>query len=628
MKAFWAVFCGAIIGSTSACGAERSSSEDAATIATDTSEIETRIETASEIETDIAPETEFEAETESEIESEAETEAETETESGIEDPALHDPAHLLDVQITLAPADWADLRAQTRVLWDILGPNCLAGPVPDPFSWFHADVTIDGRTVHDVGLTKKGFLGSLDPVRPSLRVAFDEFVPHQTFDGVTDHLTLNNGRQDPSRVRQCLAYDVFRAAGIAAPRCSFAHVTVNGEDLGIYANVEPVRKPFIRAHFPPDPDHADAPLGQLWEGQLSDFRDAWLATFEAKFDLPPLDPSPLQAVTTVLTVPDDQLIAALDAVVDLDGFFIFWATEVLVAHWDGYAANTNNFYVYQDPTRGGRLRFIPWGPDGAFTAGPAPIPGDPTTNIVYTTGALARRLYLHPEGRARYEAALRNVLTTAWDEAALTTTVDTWAALLATHRGAQAHDEAAHDLDDVRAFVAGRRAVLDGSLADPPTTVPELRGPPCASERGTITATFATTWGTLGVNNLFTTGSGTFEFTGPDIPAIQIGKVGAKCGEDVVNAPDRAQLVVAAEIVDAGFVAILFELDLDAFVSDHTDHALDPHVIEAYAYLINPQGQSQLLGILGAGTLRLDRHGTTPGAAVEGAVTATLFGIF
>lgn len=36
------------------------------------------------------------------------------------------------------------------------------------------------------------------------------------------------------------------------------------------------------------------------------------------------------------------------------------AAEVLVAHWDGYAGNLNNTYLYADPSDG-RFRFVPWG---------------------------------------------------------------------------------------------------------------------------------------------------------------------------------------------------------------------------------------------------------------------------
>jgi hypothetical protein len=91
----------------------------------------------------------------------------------------------------------------------------------------------------------------------------------------TERLLLHNNLQDPSAVRQCLAYDVFRAAGHEAPRCNLAHVTVNGEDLGVYTHVEAVRSDYLRRHHASDE-------GDLYEGALSDFLDGWMATFDPK----------------------------------------------------------------------------------------------------------------------------------------------------------------------------------------------------------------------------------------------------------------------------------------------------------------------------------------------------------
>ena len=87
------------------------------------------------------------------------------------DPAApyFDPAHIVEVDIQLAPADWDVLRQQARSLVDLL-TNCLKGPFPDPFTYFKGQVTIDGKKIADVGVRKKGFLGSLDVDRVDARL--------------------------------------------------------------------------------------------------------------------------------------------------------------------------------------------------------------------------------------------------------------------------------------------------------------------------------------------------------------------------------------------------------------------------------------------------------------------------
>jgi hypothetical protein len=82
----------------------------------------------------------------------------------------------------------------------------------------------------------------------SLEIRFDEYVKDQEFRGL-DRLTLNNCVQDPTKAQQFMAYSLMGKAGVPVPRSNLARVVVNGEDLGIYANVESIRKAFIKHHF-------------------------------------------------------------------------------------------------------------------------------------------------------------------------------------------------------------------------------------------------------------------------------------------------------------------------------------------------------------------------------------------
>src|SRR6185503_12590992 len=110
---------------------------------------------------------------------------------GVDDSALFDKDHLLEVEIEMADADWDALRGQTRTLFDILGGDCLAQPFESPFTYFRADLTVDGQTYPQVGIRKKGFLGSLSESKPSLKVKLDEYVSGQEILGL-DKLTFNN----------------------------------------------------------------------------------------------------------------------------------------------------------------------------------------------------------------------------------------------------------------------------------------------------------------------------------------------------------------------------------------------------------------------------------------------------
>ena len=104
-------------------------------------------------------------------------------------------------------------------------------PSPAPrLIYFPATVSIDGERLDGVGVRKKGLIGSMSTERPSLKVKFSEYDDDQRYAGL-ERLTLNNCRL--LLIKQCLGYRLFAAAGVPAPRCGFAHVVVNGEDLGV-----------------------------------------------------------------------------------------------------------------------------------------------------------------------------------------------------------------------------------------------------------------------------------------------------------------------------------------------------------------------------------------------------------
>jgi spore coat protein H len=377
---------------------------------------------------------------------------------------MFEPDRVLEVAIQIDPADWELLRNQTRTPQDLFErPDCLGSPFPNPFTWFAASVTIDGVVLDGVEVRKKGFIGSLDANKPSLKVALDHADPSRRHQGL-EMITLNNSVQDPSYINQCVAYALFTRAGRPAPRCNFAQVSVNGQSLGLYVHVESIEDELID-HFFGDSD------GNLYEGTLSDFLPAWSGTFEKKNNQAEADWSDLQAVITAAQAPDPELLTALEAVIDLEELIEFWALESLIRHWDGYAGNINNFWLYH--ASDDRLHFLPWGSDQVLVDH-NPIQGEDAPTSVYATGYLAWRLYRHPEGKMRYAAAMRALLAEVWDETWLLAEVDRMQALI---RPLVQNPELDPILDLRREFIRNRR---DAVLADLEAPWPyDLRPPLC-----------------------------------------------------------------------------------------------------------------------------------------------------
>jgi len=519
----------------------------------------------------------------------------------IEDAALFAPDHLIEVEIELDPGDWNDIRNQTRDFYELLGGDCLAEPFASPFTYFEAEITVDGEVIEDVGVRKKGLLGSMSWDKPSLKIKTDKYVDGQLMENGTERLTLNNNVQDPSLINQCLGYGVFRAAGLPAPRCNFATVTVNGEDLGVFTHVEAVKKDFLKRHFE-DND------GDLYEGTLSDFHDGWNTTFDPKTDDTDIERQIIADITEALKASDSDVLDSVGAIVDLPDFYKFWAIETLIAHSDGYASNQNNFLIYRDPTTD-LVTFIPWGADALFM-------GADSTPAAFTTGWLTQRLWMIPEAREAYINAMEEVLDTAWNEDDLHGEIDRMQDLIVDH--SRDPLTVAAYMDEVRRYVADRRGFVESQLPGLANQgVPdEIRDPFCIVDMGTVSSDFDTLYDTIDVPDPFIYDA---TLIGESFPGnLQLAAV---AGDDGYGG-----FVVATYGVDEGWTELYQVVAyMPAGVGPGT-HDLEFGAAYAISYdLTVPDDEGEIIGLI-LGTVTFDAVGETPGDPVVGTISGDLLG--
>ena len=294
---------------------------------------------------------------------------------------LYHNDRIIPIEIEVADEDWNEIRYQTRDFAESLGKEM----VESPFTWVKANITIDGKTIQDVGIRKKGFLGSLDSERPSLKVRFDKYVEQSPVTGLT-RMTLNNNKQDPARVLQYLSYQLFRDSGTHAPRCGFAAVTVNDKYLGIYSNVESIRKPMLEHNF------GDG-SGALYEGTVADFFPGRTQKFERKNKA--AKKKYLREIADIFAekVVD---IHQVEEFLDVDAFIRYWAMESLMGFWDSYCSNQNNFYFYRNPEND-KFYFIPWGADSSFSRTTPLPPYRIRPRSVHAKAVIPNKLYRIPE---------------------------------------------------------------------------------------------------------------------------------------------------------------------------------------------------------------------------------------
>ncbi|MBR56137.1 hypothetical protein CMK19_20485, partial [Candidatus Poribacteria bacterium] len=364
----------------------------------------------------------------------------------IDDLFPHD--QVLDVQITIDSKDWDSIRYQSRNFFEALNESRQHAPIDHPYTYVEASVLIDGVEFPQVGIRKKGFIGSQNSTRPSIKVKLNHVDKEGQIDGLTN-LTFNNNQQDVSLISQFMGYGLFNAAGIPAPRCAYANVTVNGQDLGIYAHVERIHRPFLKREFGNDD-------GVLYEGTVVDFYPGWLGSFEHKLGSDEVGRKKIQKLIDVLNNPNDNIESLIGELVDLESFYVFWAMEGLLGFWDGYSGNRNNFFIYLNP-KTDKFHFIPWGADSMFERY-SPIRDDRRDPVsVKTQGLISNRLYQLKSGRQRYQNALEEIMAQNWSDTALLAETKRIQALVKPYLAVGDEYESNYNQDEARGWIEWAR---------------------------------------------------------------------------------------------------------------------------------------------------------------------------
>ena len=148
------------------------------------------------------------------------------------------------VGVTAQPAYVGRLFDDSRVQRiDILlddWPSFLAEAEKEQYR--EATFVINGERISHVGVRLKGNSSMRLALkyghdRLSMKVKFDHYVSGQTFRGL-DEFSLDSSFQDNSYLKTYLAYDMMRHMDVPAPLTSFAWVTVNGDDHGLFLAIE------------------------------------------------------------------------------------------------------------------------------------------------------------------------------------------------------------------------------------------------------------------------------------------------------------------------------------------------------------------------------------------------------
>ncbi len=259
------------------------------------------------------------------------------TEPDRSDPVF-DTSKVHRIDFTLDPAAWYDIQ------YNYGAEN-----------WWPADFTFDGEAVSNVGVRAFG-AGSQVVGKTPIKISFDRNVDGQEFRNL-EQLKLDGSTQDAGFLNDPFAAWVLRELDLPAARMSWASVYANGEAWGFYVIMEPIDDVFLNRWFADD----EGPLYGTWDWRYGQGLNpiTWGG---------PLD---WYVPQTAAATDGSDIVAAMNAVasgteeelhatVDVESFQRISTTRAMLGAIDMFAADGNNFYLYNNQ---GRLTMIPWDMD-------------------------------------------------------------------------------------------------------------------------------------------------------------------------------------------------------------------------------------------------------------------------
>ncbi|MDE6729503.1 MAG: CotH kinase family protein [Oscillospiraceae bacterium] len=291
--------------------------------------------------------------------------------------------------------------------------------------YVQCDVEIDGETIRNIAIRPKGnsslsAISNSGGTHFSFKIEFDKYNKEQTYHGL-DKLALGNLGQDPSCMKDFLAYHMMNEMDVPAPLSSYTLVKLNGEDFGLYLAVETVDDSFCYRNYGEDygqlykpdsfsmdsmnlgemlnHDNPDSPLSvieSIMDGRryadkqsgdrvdiigdmvipvfaevksqtdvaalnyVGDNTEDYYAIFDtAIFDITETDKRRLVNAVRILNTSDNS-VDALDTEILLK----YFAVHDFVNNYDSYnSLFVHNFYLHE---KDGKLSLIPWDYNLAF----------------------------------------------------------------------------------------------------------------------------------------------------------------------------------------------------------------------------------------------------------------------
>ena len=231
--------------------------------------------------------------------------------------------------------------------------------------YLRGDVTIDGVLYPNVGIKFKGNSSYSNPSnKKPFKIDLNEYVAGQDIDGIKK-FNLNNGFKDPSFMREKVALDFYNQQGLAAPRCSYARVYLNGTYWGLYMFVEEANKTFLDDRFGNKQGNMfkGDPMGDLkW---INSTPSSYYTKYELHTNETVNDWTDLVNLIDNINNSGTNFYDSLEVALNTSTFIRHWAAMNLFVNLDSYIGSGHNYFIYHD-TLSNKFEWVSWDANESF----------------------------------------------------------------------------------------------------------------------------------------------------------------------------------------------------------------------------------------------------------------------
>ncbi|MDC7233799.1 MAG: CotH kinase family protein [Spirochaetales bacterium] len=302
-------------------------------------------------------------------------------------------------------------------------------------------------------------------------------------------MTFSNGKNDDPMIRDVLASETYREAGVEAARATFCEVYIDCGDgegpvyWGLYAMIEDPSDQMLEEQFGSSSGNLYKPDDE-YNSTLSEdnFNTDYYGKSNNEDEADWSDIKDLIEAIDSSGLSDSTWQSTIESVFDVDKFLKYLAVNNTIQNWDVYGEKAHNYYLYADPNDGDRFSWFPWDLNESFTDSSLCLSidvGSDSSRGAYNGWPLLENILDLEDYRDDYDKYIASFFVDSdslFDETQFDSWIDCYAALIEDSVTAEIDGYTWHDsgydssdfysdIDDLKNQISGRLSRAESYLS-------------------------------------------------------------------------------------------------------------------------------------------------------------------